>query len=166
MTIVQRKNDNENRIVVAQNINDVISENQKIVQAATTHIIVNIIIKIIFTIIGLFLFFITFRSISLDIKKREKDFYEMKKIEIEKCKKDYEDNLCDQNINEPRYQEACMNFKKCKDSKIEIEKSEITFNYLGQAINDFFEALSFATIAKILFCFLAGYFLINFIFYK
>lgn len=156
MTIVQRRNDPHNFAVAQINNPELRLDVMKTVKAARTNIIVSTIIKAIYALIGVIVFYIITKSVRSGIKKREQEEYQAKLYEKEKCKSDYEANFCDHNINDPKYQDACREFQICKDKEIVIEKSEIAFQYFGRMIDEFFNALSFATILKIIFIIVAG----------
>lgn len=114
-----------------------------LVDAATKHMYYQLIVKIILSIIELFLFFVVINSISSDISQEISKSFEIESIERAKCQKDYEDNFCYQDDLPLAMKGFCESWKVCSETAPSgVGKTKAAVRVIAQLINELVNPLS------------------------
>ena len=116
---------------------------KNLVSAATKHMYFQLFVKILLTMIELFLFFVVIISVKSDIQNEILKNKEQGSIERAKCKKDYEDNFCYQNDLPLAMKGFCESWKVCSETApSEIGKTKAAARVIAQLINELVNPLS------------------------
>lgn len=133
------------------------------INASTYHVILNLIVKIIFSVIGLIILLYTIMTITKDINKEMLKREENEKKKINQCIKNYNDNNCDSENMVPALKDYCQENKDCFSySPYGVGKSKIATRYIAQLLNELFNTMSSRTIGSL--AIIVG--IISYLYYK
>lgn len=134
--------DNQNSYPVSKNYFDE-RYPKPVIDASVKHIYYQLFIKVVLSLIELFLFIVVIRSISSDISEEIKKNHEKESAERLKCKQDYEANFCDQKELPLALKGLCESWKVCSETAPSgVAKTKAAARVLAQIINELVDPLS------------------------
>ena len=109
------------------------------------HLYFQLISKIIYTLIVLYVLVISIISISRDVNKEMEEIYQKDAKEREKCKYEFEANKCNEVTDKsPPFQRSyCRSMQYClQEPKLFVSKTKQTVKFIAQLINEFVNPIS------------------------
>ncbi|OHT09510.1 hypothetical protein TRFO_21556 [Tritrichomonas foetus] len=141
MTLVPKQQENNNEVQIHNPFSN--QDMKDVIKAASVHIYFQLFIKVLITLVGLFLFIVILRSISNDIEREIQKNIQSENIEREKCKKEYDDNLCARENVPPALRGSCDAWRICMNTAPSgIGRTRAAARFCAQLINELVNPLS------------------------
>jgi hypothetical protein len=129
---------------------------QTLIQTASWHLWVDIVVKIVFGLVVLMIIFAVWWSVSSDISAEQQKNEERARNEAQNCADDYDENNCDNPT--PALKKFCAEKKFCREYQPgTLPATKLGARYLGSMVNDFLEPFSLKSIATVLILGLAAF---------
>lgn len=112
---------------------------------------VNLLVNVLVAAAFLYLIYLVYATVQNDIYNKIQLFSDEVVEQIGRCSRDYQENRCDPAVRVPAMEQACRAWEQCmnRDPYVVARRAKFSGETLGEAMNGFFEKLTWKTISCI-----------------